>query len=214
MSRKRPAYLKPAKDVDIYQRLQLFYEKGFNNEGKAIVILTDSENHIRERWEAAFTMLVSFHSPSQVQTRMQSAYKISNTQAMHDVRNATRLFGDINKSSREGKKYILYELAMKCFQLANECRPPKVDQMNAAVANMIKITGADKDEQDIPEYKKEEIKQVIIQLHPEILAKNKTTKDLEAEIKRLIAPKKKNDQIFEDAVIIKANEPGTEQGEG
>ena len=197
---KREAY-RVSKNRDVYRTLQLYYERGFNNEGKSIVILSEQEETIRVRWEAAFALMCNFHSPNQAGTKLRSTFDISAETAMRDVRNAIRLFGDVNRSNKEGKRYILFEYAMRCFQLAANSNPPQVDQMNTAVLNMIRISGVDKEDMEIPDYTADEIKQVIIRIHPSIVDK-KPSKDLEAEIRKLLAPKKHKDFNIEDATII------------
>src|SRR5690606_4350192 len=137
---------KNLKERDVFKTLQIFYEKGLTPEGKPAILLSEFEEKIRVRWESAFTLLCNFHSPKQAATQMEIVYGVSQDTAMRDVRNATRLFGDVNKSSKEGKRYILYEYAMKCLMMAKDAGDLK--EMNAAMSNMIKISGVDKEDLD------------------------------------------------------------------
>jgi hypothetical protein len=116
------------------------------------VKLTPKEEQIRERWDAAFSLLLNYHSTEQAANIMKSKYGISRAQAYRDVQNATRLFGDISKAHKEGIRHILYEYSMKVFQMAANCKPPDLDQMNKSITNMMKIKGLDKDDPDIPAF--------------------------------------------------------------
>ena len=77
----------------------------------------------------------------------QFGYK--SAQAYRDIRSAIDLFGDVVKIKKETSRYILYELGMKNYQLA--ASKGDVEQMNKALTNLIKITGVDRDDFDLPD---------------------------------------------------------------
>jgi L-lactate utilization protein LutB len=62
------------------------------------------------------------------------------------------LFGDVTRSYKDGIRHILYEFAMKVFQLAagrkNEFKQPDPDlkAMNVAIKNMAMLKGLDKED--------------------------------------------------------------------
>lgn len=122
--------------------------------GEDICKLTEKEEEIRRRWEAAFAMLLNFHSRAEVAQKLSETQGISVTQAHRDVNDALRLFGDVYKSNKEGQRHILYEYALKTWRLAASAKPPDIGQMNKAISNMIKITGIDKDNPDMPDFSK------------------------------------------------------------
>jgi len=111
--------------------------------------LSKTEDDLRIRLEAAFTLLCKYHSNEQAKDRLMSQFSYSQAQAYRDLRSAIELFGDVVKTKKEASRYILYELAMKNYQLAASVSD--IDQMNRAVANLIKITGVDRDDFDLPD---------------------------------------------------------------
>jgi len=115
------------------------------------ITLTDKEDEIRHRLECAFTLVCSFKSNEQAVKELVKQHGISKMQAYRDLRNSMELFGDVVKMKKEAQKYILYELAMRNYQLAALENPPNIDQLNRSVANLIKITGADRDDFDLPD---------------------------------------------------------------
>lgn len=123
-----------------------------------VVRLTPKQELVRLRWEAAFSLLCNYRSAEQAIPLLQEQFKddegnpLSRAQAYRDIRNAKNMFGDINTSSKEGDRYILYELAMKTFQIA--AKNHDTAEMNRSIANMIKIKGLDKDDPDLPSFDK------------------------------------------------------------
>lgn len=97
-------------------------------------------------------MLCNYHSIQQAIPLLISQFKISEAQAYRDIRNAIQLFGDVISSSKEGHRYVIYEYAVKTFQLAAKNGDHKA--MSQAVSNMIKLLGLDRDDPDIPEFEK------------------------------------------------------------
>lgn len=114
------------------------------------VILTEKEEEIRKRWSACFSMLTQYHSIQQAVHVMQQQFDISEAQAYRDARSAIELFGDVTKSEKEAYRHILFEYAMKIFQLA--ASKNDMAEMNKALASMIKIKGLNKEDSDIPDF--------------------------------------------------------------
>ncbi len=110
--------------------------------GESHIILSSAELEIKKRWEAAFSLLVNYHSTEQAVPLLIESQKISRAQAYRDIRDAKNLFGDVTKSSKSADRYILGELAMKTFQVA--AKSHDVDGMNRAISNLIKIKGLDR----------------------------------------------------------------------
>lgn len=111
--------------------------------------LTPTEEELRIRLESAFTLLCKYHSNEQARERLMTQFGYKSAQAYRDIRSAIDLFGDVVKIKKETSRYILYELAMKNYQLA--ASKTDVEQMNKALANLIKITGVDRDDFDLPD---------------------------------------------------------------
>ena len=138
-------------------------------QGDTYVQLTPVEIEQKTRWEEAWAMLCNYHSPENVVKILVEQKGIKRSTAYNDVNNCMRLFGDIGKSNKDAKRYILYEYSMKCFQLSASRQPPDVDQMNKAILNMIKLGGLDKHDPDLPDFSKLEPSQFTINIPPEIL---------------------------------------------
>lgn len=114
--------------------------------------LSAAQEEQRNRLEAAFTLLCNYHSPEQAVPILQAKFDISRPTAYRLIRDATNLFGDVNASNKEGYRHILYEYAMKTYQLAAKNHDHR--EMNRAVANMIKLKGLDRDDPDLPDFAK------------------------------------------------------------
>lgn len=154
--------------------------------------LTPLEEEMRIRFEAAFTLLCNYHSNEQAVGKLMSQFGYSRRSAYYDLRSAVELFGDVVKTKKEASRYILYEMAMKNYQLAASAAPPDIDQMNKALANLVKITGVDKDEFDLPDPSKIQPPVMVLQLSPDfvnsIYAKvidNKAKKEVNRLIKQI-----------------------------
>lgn len=130
-----------------FDRIFTWYEKGDN-----YVQLTPIEEEQRKRWTACFSLLCSGRSPQRTAKIMSKFFGISESTAHRDVRSAIKLFGDVNKSDKQGLRNLLFEYSMKAFNMA--VRTKNIDQMNKAIANMIKVKGLDLEDPDIPDFSK------------------------------------------------------------
>lgn len=133
------------------------------------VPLTKHEEELKERLESAFSLLCNYHSNEQAIPVLKKKFNISQAQAYRDIKNATDIFGDITQTKKEAARYILYELAMKNYQLAASKNPPDLEQMNRAVTNMIKIKGLDRDDIDMPDLTKIQPPVQILQINIDFL---------------------------------------------
>lgn len=115
-----------------------------------VVKLSPKEEEIRERWSACFSLLCQYHSPQQAVSVMQQRFGISEAQAYRDVKSAMELFGDVNASDKQAYRHILFEFAMKIFQLA--ATKSDLAEMNKSLNTMVKIRGLDREDPDIPDF--------------------------------------------------------------
>ena len=58
----------------------------------------------------------------------------------------------IRKAEKEGLRWILYELGLWVLRKAK--KDNNLKQYNAAMANLIKITGVDKEDVELPDFEK------------------------------------------------------------
>lgn len=117
---------------------------------KKSIQLTKKEEEIRNRWASCFSLLCQYHSPQQAVNVMVKTYAISEAQAYRDVKNALELFGDVTSSNKEAYRHILFEFAMKIFQLA--ATKTDLPEMNRALITMVKIRGLDKEDPNLPDF--------------------------------------------------------------
>lgn len=114
------------------------------------VKLTSKEMEVKERWSACFSLLCQYHSPQQAVKVLMEKYGISESSAYRDVRDSMELFGNVTDSDKQAYRHILFEFAMKIFQLA--ATKTDLAEMNRALITMVKIKGLDKDDPDIPDF--------------------------------------------------------------
>ncbi|WP_139252255.1 hypothetical protein [Hymenobacter psychrotolerans] len=108
--------------------------------------LTDDDKKRKEQLEAAHGLLVNYHSMEQAVPLLTGRFDISRATAYRRCTEAIRLFGDVTRSYKDGIRHILYEFAMKVFQLAATAKPPDLKAMNASIKNMAILKGLDKDD--------------------------------------------------------------------
>jgi hypothetical protein len=114
--------------------------------------LSEKQEGIRQRWTAAFTLLCSYHSIQQAIPVHRKTFDVSEGQAYRDMKEALQLFGDVMKTEKEGYRQVVYEYAIKTFQLAAKNGDYKA--MNQAVTNMMKLQGLDREDPDLPDFEK------------------------------------------------------------
>lgn len=109
------------------------------------VKLSALEEQMKKRWEAAFSLLLNFHSREQaVKVLMQQFGGISLATAYRDINRALSLYGDITKSRKEGWRYIIFEYNQKLFQMATKDK--NLESMGKCLDRMIKLAELDKEE--------------------------------------------------------------------
>ncbi len=108
--------------------------------------LSETDKKKRSIIEAAWSLLVNYHSFEQSLPLLMSRFEISRATAYRMLNNATKLFGDVTQTNKQGLRHILYEYSMKVFQLAATQKPPDLKQMNTAIKNMAMLKGLHADD--------------------------------------------------------------------
>lgn len=80
--------------------------------------LSPKNEEIKERWLAAWTLRLNFHSTEQAVSVHMVKYDISRAQAFRDINNAERLFGNLMKTDRAGKLAVWAEYCHKFYLMA------------------------------------------------------------------------------------------------
>lgn len=107
------------------------------------VQLSAKLEQLKSAYEQAFSMMASGHSPmNTAKMLVEKGVADSRTTAYRYIRRAKDLFGDVLKSTKEGKRAMVYELAMRAYHKAEE--KGDVSEMNKAISNMIKMDRLDK----------------------------------------------------------------------
>lgn len=79
-------------------------------------------------------------------------YEISDRQAFNDLRDAKELFGGLAEVKKEAMRHIVYEYALKAYNIALNAKDIK--GLNASIRNMAKIWALDKQDPDLPDFSK------------------------------------------------------------
>jgi hypothetical protein len=106
--------------------------------------LHKGDHVIMKRWLKIWGLLLNYHSPSQaVEAHVKMCTEdpdigtISMRTAWYDLKNATRIWGDLNEVPYHASLVLLSEYAMKTFQLAAQKKDVK--EMNRSIAEMREI---------------------------------------------------------------------------
>jgi len=115
--------------------------------------ISEEETHILHRWEAAHCLLVSKNeTDANVSKFLMKMYDISNFTAYKDIRNAKMLFGDVNKSSTEGLRYIVSQWCVEMYRMAYIAKD--FDAMSNALGKLIKANNLDRQDPNLPDLTK------------------------------------------------------------
>ncbi|MGI4866105.1 MAG: hypothetical protein ACRYFZ_19430 [Janthinobacterium lividum] len=113
------------------------------------VVLSKHQQEVLTRLDAAWSLLLAKKPEEKTVTKLMSRFGISRAQAYRDLGDSKNLYGDVVKSNREADRYLLKEMAMETYSLSKKAGEFK--EMNKAVDNLIKITGIQKDDANIPD---------------------------------------------------------------
>ena len=112
--------------------------------------LSRHDNHIRVRWETAYSMLIHQNGVELDVVRMlMKFYSISKMQAYRDVYNCTRCFGLIGGMDRQFIRHMVTQWAMESLQQAELIND--FDAMDGFLNIIIKANNLDKEDVDIPD---------------------------------------------------------------
>ena len=115
--------------------------------------LSGEETHILHRWETAHSLFVSKNETDANAARiLMKMYNISNFTAYKDIRNAKMLFGDVNKASTEGLRYIVSQWCIDMYRMAFIAKD--FDAMSNALGKLIKANCLDRQDPNLPDITK------------------------------------------------------------
>jgi len=112
--------------------------------------LSRHDNHIRVRWETAYSMLIHQNGVELDVVRMlMKFYSISKMQAYRDVYNCTRCFGLVGGMDRQFIRNMVTQWAMESLQQAEQLND--FDAIDRFLNIIIKANNLDKEDIDIPD---------------------------------------------------------------
>jgi hypothetical protein len=135
------------KPLTTFEAIQAFYTDRLGR-----VQLTPKQEEQKFRYEQAFNYLCHNKSKESTVKFLIKRFKVSRATAYHDINDALQLFGDLNKSSKEGLKHILTEMAIKVYNLAEQDK--NYAEMNKAIKNIKEIHGLGTEEDASDDWKK------------------------------------------------------------
>jgi len=154
------------------ERIRMYYLKGN-------VELSEHDQQLRERWEAAHSMLINQNSVvREVVKMLMKVYNISDIQAYRDVYNCTRCFGPVGGMDRQALRNMVTQWAIEDYRKArvkNDFRA-----MDKFLERITKANNLDKEDMELPDPSK-------IQPPVQLLSINYTF--LNSEFFKLIDPK-------------------------
>ncbi|AMJ65040.1 hypothetical protein AXW84_06065 [Hymenobacter sp. PAMC 26628] len=142
-----PPTVSPGRRETTLDRLRAYYAAKEDEP----VVLTAHQQGVLTRYEAAWGLLLAFKSSEHVLEKLMKVYDISRAQAYRDLASTKLLFGDVVKSSQAAERHILKEMAMYAFREAKRNGPKFLKELNKAIANLIKITGIEKADPNVPD---------------------------------------------------------------
>ena len=115
--------------------------------------LSEEETHILHRWETAHSLFVSKNETDANAARfLMKMYDISNFTAYKDIRNAKMLFGDVNKASTDGLRYLVSQWCVDMYRMAYIAKD--FDAMSNALGKLIKANNLDRQDPNLPDLTK------------------------------------------------------------
>ena len=111
---------------------------------KMLAKLSPTQKEMKLRWETAFSLLLNFNSREKTVQILKKQFDLSLATAYRDVNQALALFGDINKSRKEGWRYIIFEYNQNLMDKARE--QDDLATMGRCLDRMIKLADLDKEE--------------------------------------------------------------------
>lgn len=115
--------------------------------------LTETEKSMLERWLQAFTLQRNYTSVSSAAESLQKLFPdISRATAYRDCAASLSLFGDINKSTKEGIRHLATEIIKDAITLAKSALD--YDGMMKGATAMAKVNGVNLIDPDMPDFEK------------------------------------------------------------
>lgn len=106
--------------------------------------LSAREDYIRQRWTQARALFLAMQTYAEIVEALQQDFGISISQARNDVADMQRMFGDIEKVSKDAHRARAIEMSLSAFKTAKDEKDSA--GMAAATKTYILATGIDRDD--------------------------------------------------------------------
>jgi hypothetical protein len=125
------------------ERIRLYYL----NENAELSV---HDQELRERWEAAHSMLINQNSViREVVKMLMKRYEISDVQAYRDVYNCTRCFGPVRGMDRQSLRNMVTQWAIEDYRKANAMNNFRAK--DKALERITKANNLDKEDTELPD---------------------------------------------------------------
>lgn len=115
--------------------------------------LSDHEEKVKIRWNAAFTFqLNNIESDREICTKLVKMFAISDTQAYRDIACARNLYGDVRKSSKDGLRYLVTQWLIEMLAIAKTEKDFKA--MERLAGRIIMANNLNMEDSDLPDASK------------------------------------------------------------
>ena len=114
--------------------------------------LTEAEQKTWERLQKAWGMKLKGYSHSEIAQLLTTEYGITARQGNFDVMATIALYGDTTRSTKEGMRAMLSEMAFKLWRKA--LLQDDLKAMDAAISKLTKIHGVDRDDPEVIDFSK------------------------------------------------------------
>lgn len=121
-------------------------------ENDAAIELTEHQEEKRRRLLSIISLMTKGKANSVILKHLQKDHGLSLAQSYRDIRDAVVVYGDLRKAEKEGIRWIQYDLALNVYRKAMKSEDWKA--ANQAQRNMIKITGIDREDPELPDFEK------------------------------------------------------------
>ncbi|MEI7982348.1 MAG: hypothetical protein WCI71_11895 [Bacteroidota bacterium] len=112
--------------------------------------LSEHDEQVRQRWEAAYSMLINQNGiEREVVKMLMKLHNLSEMQAYRDVYNCTRCFGPVRGMDRQALRHMVTQWAIESYRKALVKNDFKA--MDKALERIIKANNLDKEDMELPD---------------------------------------------------------------
>ena len=125
------------------EKIRLYYMSDDNK-------LSEHDEHVRQRWESAYSMLINQNGiECDVVKMLMKVHDISQMQAYRDVHNCTRCFGPVRGMDRQSLRNMVTQWAIEDYRKASITNDFRAK--DKALDKIIKANNLDKEDMELPD---------------------------------------------------------------